>query len=68
MSDATFPTPAFPGYTTGELRFMLAGLAGGYLEKQKLEAEIERREKVASGDETAMTPGEKKLHHSRRLA
>lgn len=65
MSDAAFPTGAFPGYTSVELReyidLYLQGLATGMTDAKAvaMEDEIARRARVKHGDVSAMTPGER---------
>ncbi len=80
MSDAAFPTGAYPGYTTAELLHFVERwrntmqtdiLVGDvHLHAAKVEVmqnEIIRRERVAEGDVSAMTPGER-LHFNRKKA
>lgn len=62
MADAAFKTAAYPSYTTAELRDYIAG---GFDYNGSAKAEIARREAVAAGDVSAMTPGER-LRHSKR--
>lgn len=62
MSDAAFATAAYPGYTLAEL---VAFVVEGRDTTGKMLAEIARRERVAKGDVSAMTPGER-LRASRR--
>jgi hypothetical protein len=57
MSDAAFKTGAYPGYTTDQLRKMMET---SHLEvKMRMSDEILRRERVAAGDVSVMTPGER---------
>lgn len=72
MSDAAFKTAAFPAYTTAALKDRLAGTDGNPLPlaeetAAKMRAEIARREKVAAGDVSVMSAGER-LRHSRAAA
>lgn len=74
--DAAFKTAAFPGFTTQKLRERVAGwevnnaaaraagLHAGVDIYERMRSEIERREKVAAGDVSVMTPGER-LRHAR---
>lgn len=65
MSDNAFRTAYFPGYTTAQLKEKLNGV-GMLMETVILmEYEIDRREKVAAGDVSVMTPGER-LRHARK--
>jgi len=58
MSDAAFPTGAFPSMTTKALS--LAIMEGRSLDLQlKMEAELWRRTQVEAGVVSAMTPGER---------
>ncbi|RUU95885.1 hypothetical protein EOB36_31380 [Mesorhizobium sp. M6A.T.Cr.TU.017.01.1.1] len=54
MSDSAFKTAAYPGYSTGQLRDMVLNKRN-----DMMEAEIARRERVAAGDITVMTDGER---------
>lgn len=59
--DSAFPTADYPGYTTNELREFLRKKP----DNAKMSAEIERRERVAQGDVSVMTPGER-LRYARK--
>lgn len=73
MSDAAFKTAAYPAFTTAELADRITLLDRRYENRApggdaydadmatlaKMRAEIERREKVAAGDRSVMTDGEK---------
>lgn len=75
MSDAAFKTGAYPGYTTAQLRAALdrkedeaSGMCNTipFTDRKnaeevakKMRAEITRREAVAAGDVSVMTPGER---------
>jgi hypothetical protein len=52
---ATFNTAPYAAYTTAELNAAVAAGRG----TEKMIGEIERRAKVAAGDESVMTPGER---------
>lgn len=54
--DAAFKTAPFPGYTTAELE---AFIARGSAKAPAMRLEIERRAKVAAGDRSVMTDGER---------
>lgn len=56
MADAAFKTAAYPAYTTAELRDYVSG---GFDYNGSAKAEIDRRAKVAAGDVSVMTPGER---------
>lgn len=63
MSDAAFKTGKYPGYSTAQLREFVAeqndrspGITVA------MQAEIARREAVAAGDTSQMTPGERLRH------
>jgi hypothetical protein len=60
MSDAAFKTAAFPGYTTQELRETYNREPADIWVKMR--AEIKRRERVAEGDVSVMTPAERLRH------
>lgn len=63
MSDAAFKTGAYPAYTIDELKaFVAEGREPSIA--AAMTAEIARRDRVAAGDVSAMTPGER-LRHSR---
>lgn len=68
MADAAFPTAKYPGYTTAQLRLYVRQGAPDSQDSVEtirlMKAEIARREAVAAGDESQMTPGER-LRHSR---
>lgn len=60
MSDAAFKSAAYPSYTTEQLRAFVANDEGRAAHiTAAMRAEIERREKVAAGDVSVMTPGER---------
>lgn len=68
MSDSAFPTAPYPSMTTAELKACVAAyLAGtqssiwGMTDAKAviMTDEIARREKVAAGDVSVMTPGER---------
>lgn len=61
MSDSAFKSASFPGYTTKELQRWLVDVEvelddESYL---KVVAEVERRAKIAEGDVSVMTQGER---------
>lgn len=57
--DAAFKTAPFSGYTTAQLtRFLNVG-AMDDAKANAMAAELVRREAVASGDRSKMTPGER---------
>lgn len=58
MSDAAFKTAPFPGYTTEQLEQFLSGPNDPAV-ADRMRAEIARRERVAAGDRSVMTPGER---------
>ena len=58
--DSAFATAPYSGYTTDQLRVMAQTSANA----AKMLAEIDRRERVAAGDVSVMTPGER-LRHAR---
>ena len=53
--DSAFPTAAYPGYTTDDLRHMLRTRPGC----APIMNEVYRRERVAAGDMSVATPGER---------
>ena len=55
--DSAFKSRPFAGYTTQQLRDIASGETEGT--RRQMEAEIARREKVAAGDESVMTPSER---------
>lgn len=57
MSDAAFKSAPYAGYTTTELSD--ATRNGETATADKMRQEIARRERVASGDMTDATPGER---------
>lgn len=64
MSDAAFKTAAYPGYTTAELGLMIIRHEEGRVTQpahllKAIKAEIGRRAKVAAGDTSVMTDGER---------
>jgi hypothetical protein len=70
MSDSAFPTADYPAFTLAQLRQWIAdndrmGTANNY--RNRILTEIARREAVAAGDVSAMTPGEQ-LRHEIKLA
>lgn len=64
MADAAFKTGAYPAYTIDELKAFVAQVREPSI-AAVMTAEIARRERVAAGDISAMTPGER-LRHSKR--
>lgn len=56
MADAAFTTARYPGHSTDELK---AAIEAGRDENGWMAEEIARREKVAAGDVSVMTPGER---------
>lgn len=67
MSDSAFKTAAYPGYTTAQLRAFIADPDGGSQENNKaiadaMTAEVLRRDRVAAGDVSVMTNGERLRH------
>lgn len=67
MSDAAFKTAAYPAYSTNELREWLRRPHSGMTEEvtTRVYREVERREKVAAGDVSVMTDGEKLRYHAK---
>jgi hypothetical protein len=68
--DNAFSTGKFPAYTLQEVRNMLAARkAEGFDENSDrsvlMRNEIKRREAVAAGDVSAMTPGERLRHNAK---
>ncbi len=59
--DSAFATAPYSGYTTDQLRQMVSRPSAN---ARAMWAEIDRREKVAAGDMSVMTPGER-LRHAR---
>lgn len=60
MSDAAFATAAYPAYTSAELeRSIKENPLLSDAQRDKMKAELERREKVANGDVSVMTAGER---------
>lgn len=57
--DSAFATAPYSGYTTDQLRQMVSRPSAN---AAKMWAEIERRERVAAGDVSVMTPGERLRH------
>jgi len=62
--DAAFPTGAYPAYTVAELKLMvLLHEEGRVTQPAKalgiIKGEITRRDRVAAGDVSVMTPGER---------
>jgi len=74
MSDSAFPTGMFPGFTKAQLLDRLAWAvnepaAPYYVSPEtaaKMRAEIARRDAVAGGDVSQMTPGERLRFNSER--
>lgn len=69
MSDAAFKTGAFPAYTNEAMIRWLSDHINGVIpldaaEFARICAEVDRRGRVASGDTSVMTPGER-LRHAR---
>ena len=64
MSDAAFKSAPFAAYTSAELQ---AAINRGEDPRLAMRFEIARREKVAAGDVSVMTPGER-LRHARKAA
>lgn len=60
MSDAAFKTAPFPAYTTAQLTEWAPSRPEGV--RRQMEAEIARRAKVAAGDWSVMTAGERLRH------
>lgn len=56
MADAAFRNAKYPAYTTDELKAFLAEGRDG---EGHMAAEIDRRERVAAGDVSVMTDGER---------
>jgi len=59
MSDAAFQTAPFAGYTTEHLRAVVAHVGADVATRNKMRAEIARRDRVAAGDLADATPGER---------
>ncbi|ESZ63769.1 hypothetical protein NL532_00025 [Mesorhizobium sp. C120A] len=62
MSDSAFKTGAYPGLTTKQLEAAYAKYAaipGHGATAEKMQAELDRRFAVASGDVSVMTNGER---------
>ena len=62
--DAAFATGAYPAYTTAELQLMVIRHEEGRVTQPAnalgiIKGEITRRAKVAAGDRSVMTPGER---------
>lgn len=55
MSDAAFKTGKYPAYTTPQLMVAIKSGQGN----DAMVAEVERRQKVAAGDWSVMTDGER---------
>lgn len=54
--DSAFKTAAYSGYTTDQLRQMVSRPSAN---ARAMWAEIDRRERVAAGDMSVATPGER---------
>ena len=65
MSDAAFKSAPFAAYTSAELRAAVERGENSADARAKMVMEIARREKVAAGDVSVMTPGER-LRHARK--
>ena len=68
--DSAFCTAPFPGHTTEELHQFLAERIAGtrnmsHERRALMEGEIARRERVAQGDVSVMTPGERLRHFTK---
>ena len=61
--DVAFKSKPFPGFTTAELRASVAAGTASLL----VIKEVERRDRVASGDVSSMTDAER-LRHARKGA
>ncbi|MBZ9847207.1 hypothetical protein LB565_04290 [Mesorhizobium sp. CA14] len=61
MSDTAFKTAPFASYTTEQLRAHIANIHpySGTDTAERMSAEIARREAVAAGDVSVMTPSER---------
>jgi hypothetical protein len=64
MADSAFKPAPFPAFTTAALKARIAGTDGNPLPlaaetAEKMVAEIARREAVAAGDVSQMTPAER---------
>lgn len=59
MSDAAFKSAPYPGCTTAQLREFVADPDRDPISAEVMRREIERREMVAAGDVSVMTPGER---------
>jgi hypothetical protein len=59
MSDAAFKTAAYPAYTSAELVGFIHDENTADDTRAKMEAELTRRERVAEGDVSVMTAGER---------
>lgn len=62
MADSAFATAAYPSYTTEQLRSMVAKDHSSEDIRAKMIGEIERRERVATGDFSVMTASERLRH------
>lgn len=57
--DSAFNTAPYSGYTTAQLREFIADPDANMITSEVMRREIERRERVAAGDFSVMTPGER---------
>jgi hypothetical protein len=62
MSDSAFKTAAYPSFTTQQLEAFIADPKVSPITREVMEAEIVRRAKVAAGDWSVMTAGERLRH------
>lgn len=62
MSDAAFKTAKFPGYTTAQLKEFIADPEADMIRRELMQFEVDRRVKVAAGDWSVMTDGERLRH------
>lgn len=59
MSDTAFKTAPFPGFTSAQLRAALDDGGRDRISRDKIETELARRDRIAAGDVSMMTPGER---------
>lgn len=59
MSDSAFKSAPFAGFTSRELEARVAQLSDDDPKRYQMLAEIARRERVAAGDRSVMTAGER---------
>jgi len=59
MSDSAFKTAPYPSYTTAQLRERAADPQTSDATAILMQNEIERRDRVAAGDRSIMTPSER---------